>query len=224
MSGSSGTDPVRYESHGSAAWLLIDRAECRNALNDEAIEGLLSGLDRAANDADARAVVITGAGDRAFCAGADLSTTMAPSEGRVEQHDRRGRIGALLLAIRRHPLPVVARVNGVALAGGFGLMLACDLVVAADDIEVGTPEIDVGLWPYMISAVILRELPRKVGLELMLTGRRMPVDQAARWGLVNRVVPRAELDAAVGEVVETLASKSPIVLRLGKESFVGAED
>jgi enoyl-CoA hydratase len=224
MSGSNGIDPIRYESHGPAIWLVIDRAKRSNALNDAAIEGLLEGLGRAADDPGARAVVITGAGDRAFCSGADLSSTMAPTDRRVEQHDRRGRIGELMLAIRQHPLPVLARVNGLALAGGFGLMVACDLVLAADDVEVATPEIDVGLWPYMISAVILRELPRKVGLELMLTGRRMRVDEAARWGLVNRVVPRQDLDAAVGEVVETLASKSPLVLRLGKESFVRAED
>jgi enoyl-CoA hydratase/carnithine racemase len=218
------TGEIRYQVRGSAVWLSIDRTEQRNALNDAAIEGLLDGLLRAAEEAGARAVVITGTGERAFCSGADLTSTMAPSEGRVQQHDRRGRIGELILAIRRHPLPVVARVNGAALAGGFGLMLACDLVVAADDVEVGTPEINLGLWPYMISAVILRNVPRKIALEMMLTGRRMPVSEAARWGMVNRVVPRDRLDRAVDELVSELASKSSLILRLGKESFARAED
>jgi enoyl-CoA hydratase/carnithine racemase len=115
-------------------------------------------------------------------------------------------------------------VNGKALGGGFGLVLACDLAVAADDIELGTPEIDIGLWPHVITVVIQRTLPRKLALELMLTGRRVAASEAERWGILNRVVPRVELDAAVGELVEQLASKSPHVLRLGKRSFVGAED
>jgi enoyl-CoA hydratase/carnithine racemase len=149
---------------------------------------------------------------------------MAPQEGRVSQHDRRGRIAAVLTGIMRHPKPVVARVNGVALAGGFGLMMACDLVVTADDAEFGTPEINLGLWPFMISAVIKRNLPRKVALEMMMTGRRYSAEEAARWGMVNRVVPRAALDEAVDALVAHVASKSPLVLRLGKESFARIDD
>jgi enoyl-CoA hydratase/carnithine racemase len=215
---------VRIEIRGPAVWLIVDRPERRNALNDGAIDGLFDGLRRAEAEPEARAVVITGAGDRAFCAGADLTSTESPSEGRVAHHDRRGRIGELILAIRGHPLPVIARVNGLALAGGFGLMLACDLVVAAEGVEVGTPEVDVGLWPYMVSALIAREVPRKVAMEMMLTGRPLPVSDAVRWGFVNRVVPRDQLDPAMEELVDVLASKSPLILRLGKESFVRAQD
>src|ERR1051325_3478869 len=160
-------EAVRYEARGPAAWLAIDREDRRNALSDEVIDGLLNALDHAADDASVRAVVVTGAGDRAFCAGGDLAGNLAPDEGRVQSHERRGALAGLLRAISEHPKPVLARVNGVALAGGFGLMLACDLVVAADDVEVGTPEINLGLWPYMISAVVARNVPRKVMTEMM---------------------------------------------------------
>jgi enoyl-CoA hydratase/carnithine racemase len=217
-------DQLSYEPRGPAAWLTINRPDRRNALSGDVIEGLVTGLDRAAADEQVRVVVITGSGDRAFCAGADLTSTMAPQEGRVDQHDRRGRIAAVLTGIMRHPKPVVARVNGVALAGGFGLMMSCDMVVAADDAEFGTPEISLGLWPFMISAVIKRNLPRKVALEMMMTGRRYSAGEAARWGMVNRVVPRDALDVAVEDLVGDLASKSPLVLRLGKESFAATDD
>jgi enoyl-CoA hydratase len=219
-----GADPVLYEVQGRSVRLTIDRPDRRNALNDRVVEGLLAGLERAVAEGDVRCVVLTGAGDRAFCAGGDLASTMSPDEGRVQQHERRGRIGELLVAVARHPLPVVARVNGAALAGGFGLMLGCDLVVAADDVEMGTPEVDLGLWPFMISAVIRRNVPRKIAVEMMLTGRRVPAAEAKALGMVNRVVPREELDEAVDRLVEELCSKSPLVLRLGKESFHRSED
>lgn len=217
-------DVVLYEVRGPAVWLTINRPDRRNALSDEVIEGLIAGLDRAATDLDVRVVILTGAGDKAFCAGADLTGTMAPQEGRVQQHDRRGRIADLLTGISRHPKPIVARVGGITLAGGFGLMMACDLVVAADDVEFGTTEINVGLWPFMISAVIKRNIPRKIAMEMMMTGRRFTAEEAARWAMVNRVVPRAELDAEVERLVDELASKSPLVLRLGKESFGRIDD
>jgi enoyl-CoA hydratase/carnithine racemase len=214
---------VRVERRGPAAWLTIDREDRRNALSPEVIEGLLEGLGSAATDPEVRVVVITGAGDHAFCAGGDLGG-VAAAEGRVAEHDRRGRLADVLAGIIDHPKPVVARVNGVALAGGFGLALACDLVVASESAAFGTPEVNIGLWPFMVTAVIQRNVPRKVALELMLTGRRMPAAEAARWGLVNRIAPAAELDAAVDELAAELASKSSLVLRLGKASFRRAQD
>jgi enoyl-CoA hydratase/carnithine racemase len=217
-------DEVLFETRGAAAWLTINRPDQRNSLNDPVIEGLLSGLDRAAAQHDARCVVLTGAGDRAFCAGGDLTGTMAPGKGSVDQHERRGRVADLLVALAHHPQPVIARVNGAALAGGLGLMLGCDLAVAADDVQLGTPEASLGLWPYMISAVISRNVPRKLAMEMMLTGRRVDAAEAHRWGMVNRVVPREQLDSAVGELVAGVASMSPLVLRLGKRSFARAQD
>lgn len=212
---------VRYEVRGPAAWLTIDREQRRNAIGPEVIGALVEGLARAGEDPEVRVVVITGAGDRAFSAGGDIGGFQATEQA---TESAPAAISRLLDAVWHHPKPVVARVNGRALGGGFGLMLACDLAVAADDVEVGTPEIDIGLWPHVITAVIQRVVPRKIALEMMLTGRRFSAKEAVRWGMVNRVVPRDRLDDAVEELVETLASKSPHVLRLGKRSFAGAED
>jgi enoyl-CoA hydratase len=214
-------EEVRYEVRGRAARLTIDREERRNALSGEVIRGLVDGLARAADDASARAVVVTGAGERAFCAGGDIGGFHASD---ASSESAPTAISRLIDALWHHPQPTIARVNGHALGGGFGLMLACDLAVGADDVEVGTPEIDIGLWPHVITAVITRTVPRRVALELMMTGRRMPIDEAANLGLVNRVVARGGLDAEVDRLVEVLASKSPYVLRLGKRSFTTAED
>lgn len=212
---------VRFERRGPAAWLTIDREERRNALSASVIGELVEGLARAGSDDGTRVVVLTGAGERAFCAGGDIGGFQA---GEDAAGSAPAAISRIVDALWHHPKPVVARVNGTALGGGLGLVLACDLAVAADDVEVGTPEINIGLWPHVITAVIHRTLPRKVALELMLTGRRMSAREAERWGIVNRVVPRAELDAAVEGLVEVLVSKSSHVLRLGKRSFTGAED
>lgn len=214
--------PVTFAVAGGVATVTIDRPERRNAINPEVVRGLAGALERAEADASVRALVLTGSGDRAFCAGGDLGGMTA--ESKVGQHFERAEVGVLFRRMRASRLPIVARVNGHALAGGFGLMLACDLVVAADDAQMGMPEVDVGLWPFMISAVVRRDLPRKVALDLMLTGRRIPAVEGERWGFVNRVVPRSELDAAVAELTSTLASKSPLVSELGKASFYRAED
>jgi enoyl-CoA hydratase len=212
---------VRVERVGPVLRLTIDRPEQRNALNDDVIEGLLGGLAADRDDPQTRVVVLTGAGDRAFCAGGDLTSTIAP--GQAAAHERRGRIGSLLLSLMGHPKPVVARVNGHAIAGGFGLMLACDLVVAVEDARFGTPEPTLGLWPFMISAVMLRNLPRKVAMELMLTGRRMTAAEAERLGIVNRVVPAVALDGAIDEVVDQLVRIAPLTVRLGKESLLRSD-
>jgi enoyl-CoA hydratase/carnithine racemase len=120
--------------------------------------------------------------------------------------------------------PTIARVHGYALAGGFGLALACDMVIAADNAVFGTPEIDVGLWPYMITVPLTRSMPPKKVLELMLTGRRVDAAEADRIGFVTRVVPLAELDAAVATLASTLAAKSPAIVKLGRDSFYDVWD
>ena len=214
---------VRYEIRDRAAWVTIDREEHRNALSPEVVAGLRNAVDLVSEDEHAQVVVITGAGDRAFCAGGDLGG-MAGEDSRVAQHEARGALPMLFQAMQECPKPIVARVNGHALAGGFGLMLACDLVVAAEDAEFGTPEINIGLWPYMISAVIQRNVPRKIALDMMLTGRRLSAKEARRWGMVNRVVPREELDAETRALADELASKSPLILSLGKRSFYRSQD
>lgn len=215
------SDEVLYEQQGDVVRLTINRPDRRNAINPEVVRALSDGFRRA-EDASAKVVVLTGAGEKAFCAGGDLGG-MTP-DSQVAKHFLRAEVGELFSQMRGAPFPIVARVNGHALAGGFGLMLACDLVVAADTAGMGTPEIDIGLWPFMITAVIQRDLPRKVALDLMLTGKRISAAEGERWGFVNRVAPAAGLDEAVDELVSTLASKSPLISALGKRSFYKAED
>jgi enoyl-CoA hydratase/carnithine racemase len=203
--------------------LTIDREERRNALSAEVLDALLVGVrERAAAD-DVSVVVVTGAGEKAFCAGADLGA-YDPEATPLDLHERRGGLRDLVLAIRACPRPVVARVQGLALAGGLGLALACDLVVASETAAFGTPEVDVGLWPFMIGALVARHVSPKRALDLMLTGRRIDAATALDWGLVSRVVPAGSLDEAVAEVAAGLAGKSPLVLRMGKAAWYGTED
>jgi len=212
-------EAVRFELRSPAAWITIDREERRNALSAEVIDGLLEALRRASAADGAGVVVLTGAGDRAFCAGGDIGGFAADTADSAP-----AAIGRLLDALWHHAKPTVARVNGRALGGGFGLMMACDLAVAADDVEVGMPEINLGLWPHVITAVVQRTVPRRLALELMFTGRRVAAEEALRWGLVNRVVARDALDGAVDDLIGEIASKSPAIIRLGKRSFTGAEE
>lgn len=213
---------VLYSAAGGRGVITINRPDRRNAISQDVVRGISDALIQADADDSVRVIVLTGAGDKAFCAGGDLGGMTADS--RVAQHFGRAEVGELFQQMRASSKPIVARVNGHALAGGFGLMLACDLVVAADTAQMGTPEINLGLWPFMITAVIQRDLPRKVALDLMLTGKRIDAAEGERWGFVNRVVSAAELDAAVDELVETLSSKSPLITHLGKRSFYRAED
>jgi enoyl-CoA hydratase/carnithine racemase len=168
-------------------------------------------------------VVLTGAGDRAFCAGADL-TGMRGDAGFAKTHDARGELARLFLDFYSLGKPTVARVRGYALAGGFGLALSCDFVIAADDAQFGTPEVNVGLWPHMITVPLMRSMPPKKALELMLTGRRVDAGEAERIGFVNRVVPVDELDAATDELAAELASKSPAIVKLGRDAFYAVWD
>jgi enoyl-CoA hydratase/carnithine racemase len=208
---------VRYEVDGAVARVTIDRPERRNAMSFGVMQGLRDAVATARSDESVRVVVLTGAGDKAFCAGADLGGIA--DSGAAAAHDGRGLLPDLFREMWSVGKPIVARVRGYALAGGFGLAMACDLVVAADDAQFGTPEIDVGLWPYMITVPLLRNLAPRRAYELMVTGRRVGAAEAERLGLVNRVVPVAELDAAVDELAATLASKSPLIMRWGRDAF-----
>ena len=214
--------PILVDIDDPVARITINRVDRRNALSPEVVAGIALMLHELEKNFDVQAVVLTGAGDSAFSAGADLGGMTA--ESRVAQHFQRSEVADLFNQMRASRLPIVARANGHALAGGLGLMLACDLVIGVEDAEIGTPEINLGLWPFMITAILQRDVPRKVALEMMLTGRRMSMSEAYEWGIVNHSVPRAELDRKVDEVVEALASKSPLILSLGKRSFYRAED
>jgi len=218
-----GSSELRYELADGIARLTIDRPDKRNALSWSVLRDLRRRLAEIQADSDVRVVVLTGAGDRAFCAGADL-TGMAAGAGHLDLHESRGELAALFDDLWHLGKPTIARVRGYALAGGMGLALACDLVVAADDAVFGTPEIDVGLWPYMITVPLVRSMPPKKALELMMTGRRVDAAEADRLGFVTRVVPVAELDAVVDALAVTLAAKSPATLRLGRQSFYDVWD
>lgn len=184
--------------------------------------GLLERTEEAMDDPGVRVLVYTGAGDRAFCAGGDLSGSFVDDP--VGLHHGRGDMAKLFRMMMRGGKPTVARVNGHALAGGFGLAVACDITICVDDAKLGTTEVKVGLWPMMISAILARVMPRKAALEMMLTGRIITPAEAQRLGAVSRVVARAELDTAVDEVVGSLLELSPTTLMLGKDSFNAMAD
>ena len=207
-----------YQREGFRAVLTLNRPARRNALSPGLVEDLRAALLAARDDDDVRLVMITGAGERAFCAGGDLGAGMM-SQGVVTAHHGRAGFADLLRAIRDLGKPVVARVQGDALGGGFGLMLACDLVVAADDVRFGTPEVRLGLFPYVIMATIFRNVGRKAGMELILTGDKISATRGLELGLVNQVVPRADLDAATDALCARIERHSPAILRLGRQAF-----
>lgn len=216
-------ETVLYETTGHVARITINRPEKRNALNVTVMQELREAVALSRTDVEVRVVVLTGAGDKAFSAGGDMGG-FSPEQSKAEQHRLRATLADLFEDMTRLGKPIVARVNGHALAGGFGLMCGCDLVVAADTAEFGMPEINIGLWPFIISATVSRRLPRTKALELMMTGERISAAEAERIGIVNRVVAASELDKAVDELAGTLASKSPIIMRLGKDSFYASQD
>ncbi len=202
--------------------LTMNRPERRNALNTELVEALRDAFVASRTDDDVRVIVLTGAGDKAFCSGADLDP-MAAAAGPYAMHRGRRAFVELLRAMR-DGVPTIAKVGSHALAGGLGLVASCDLAVAADDATFGTPELRVGLFPMMIMAVIRRSLGRKHALELLMTGDRFSAADAVRMGLINRAVPRADLDAEVAKLAATLAGHSPAVMELGRDAFYAMED
>jgi enoyl-CoA hydratase/carnithine racemase len=213
---------VAYEVSSRRATITIDDPQRRNPMSVETMRGLLELTRRAMDDEEVGVVVYTGAGDTAFCAGGDLSGSFVDDP--IGLHEGRGHIADLFRLMMRGGKPTVARVNGHALAGGFGLAVACDITICVDDAKLGTTEVKVGLWPMMISAVLARSMPRKAVLEMMLTGRVITPQEALSLGALSRVVPRSELDQAVDDVVEALLSSSPTTLMLGKDSFNAMAD
>ncbi len=209
---------VLYTVDGAIARVTINRPERRNSMSYGVMQGLRDAVAAAKADDAVRVVVLTGAGEKAFCAGADLGG-IADNAGAAAAHDGRGLLADLFRELWALGKPTIARVRGFALAGGFGLALACDVVIASDDAQFGTPEVNVGLWPYMITVPMLRSMPPKTVLELQMSGRRVGAEEAQRIGFVSRVVPVGELDAAVDDAAEGFASKSPLVLRWGRDAF-----
>jgi len=211
-------DPVIVDRRGSALWLTINRPDHHNALSNDVLAALRAGVRAAKSDPAVRLAVITGAGDRAFCAGGDLSQ-MSTASRDLEAHEGRGLLAGLFKDLWTLGKPTVARVHGFALAGGCGLAAACDFVVASDSSTFGIPEVKVGLWPYMITVPLLHCMPPRTLIRLMLTGRRFSATEAADLGIVSHVVPHDELDIAVGALVDALVKTSPESVALGRTTF-----
>ncbi|MBV8538592.1 MAG: enoyl-CoA hydratase/isomerase family protein [Alphaproteobacteria bacterium] len=210
--------PVRLEVKDHVARVTIDRPEVLNAIDAEAEAQLQAIWQRLEEDHDVRVVVLTGAGDRAFCVGADMKSAGGRSGLEYWAAARPGGFGGIAL---RHTLdvPVLARVNGHALGGGLEIVLGCDLVVAAEEATFGLPEPRVGRLPLDGGMVLLqRQIPQRLAMGMLLTGRRISAQEAADYGLINEVVPRAELDRAVDRWVAEILECAPLSLRAIKQS------
>jgi len=215
-------EQVLITSEGQIATITLNRPDQRNPLSATMLRDLASALRWCRDEPEVRVVVLTGAG-RVFCAGADLSSF----DGEMTALDRfrsRDLFVELFLLMAELGKPIVGRINGHALAGGFGLACACDLLVAVDTATFGTPEINVGIWPMMIQAILTRNVPRKVLLEMEMLGDRWTAAQLQSVGVVNRVVSHEQLDSTVADIAQSLARKSPVALRLGRDSFYRQED
>ncbi|MDI3258679.1 MAG: enoyl-CoA hydratase-related protein [Sinobacteraceae bacterium] len=218
------SEPVLTERRGAALWIVINREPRRNALNEEVVQRIEHAIAAAQADATVRAIVLTGAGDKAFCAGADLDRNAQGFAFAVDFARPRHYIVDLFKRLQACTLPVIARVNGHVMAGGFGLLCACDLAVAADDVRFGTTEPKIGITPMMILPHMLRVLPARRLQEMCITGETFGARELLEWGVVNYVVPRAELDAKLDWLLARILDKSPTAIRLGKQAFHAMRD
>jgi enoyl-CoA hydratase/carnithine racemase len=204
--------------------VALDDQGKRNALSFELLDDLLSALEEARVDAATRCVVVTSTHPTVFCAGGNLAA-FGDDAPIIDKHVANDRFPRLFKLFGELGKPSICAVGGHALAGGLGLALACDLVVARESATFGTPEINVGVFPFMLMALLYRNVPRKQVNELMLLGERVSASEAKTLGFVNRVVPDSEdFDAAVAEWAERLASKSPVLMRLGKDAMRRHDD
>jgi len=215
---------VLRDDRDRVAVLTLNRPQRRNALSPGLIDALDEALMAAAADSGVGAIVLTGAGDRAFCAGGDLAGGLGGAEGALAAHEQRGGFARLIQRLHQLGKPVVAGVNGDALGGGFGLAIACDCAVVDPGARLGTPEINVGLFPMIITAELVRNIPRKILLEMMFTGRRLSAQEARDWGMVNAVSESGGALAGATELAATMAARSSAVLKLGKDAFYETAD
>jgi len=216
-------ETLLLEIRDGVARVTLNRPEARNALNQTLLRELDAALTALERDPAARVIVLSGAGERAFCAGADLKG-VGNRGTTLEARESFGGLARILEAIPRMRTPVIAQVHGFALAGGCGLAVGCDIVVAADDAVFGLPELKVGLVPAIVMAPILRSVGRKRGMLMILSGEQVPAREAYEMGLVSRLVPRGLLAEAVGDLARTLAGLSPAAVGLVKEAAAAVPD
>jgi methylglutaconyl-CoA hydratase len=216
---SSAAAPLASARDGGVLTLTLNRPDKRNALSSAVVEALHQALDAADLDADVRVVALTGAG-KDFCAGADLEELLASADAPPEANEAAAlRLGTLFGRMRLLPKPVLAVVRGRALAGGAGLMTACDIVLAGAGAQVGYPEVLRGFVPAMVMSLLRRLVGEKAALDLVLTGRLLSADEAHAWGLVSRVVPDGDLEREAGELGRALAAAPASALALTKQLF-----
>jgi enoyl-CoA hydratase/carnithine racemase len=218
---SNQTVPVNVETRDRTLWIAINRAERRNALNPQVIAAIYEAMLAASKNTSLRAVVLTGTGEKAFCAGADLTEgtgvfTAAANEPTTD-------FGRLARVVRQIGIPIVARVNGACVAGGMGLLSLCDLAIAADHARFGLPEVKVGVFPMQVLVYLRRTIAPLHLNYLCLTGELIPAAQALQIGLVNEAVPYAELDARLLALLDLLGKGSPAALRRGKYAMRALE-
>jgi enoyl-CoA hydratase len=214
---------VRYELADGVATIALDSPENRNALSNELLGELIEAFERARDDEEVRCVVLASTHEKVFSAGGNLDQFSADVP-LVHKHFGTERFPRLFQLIGQLGKPVICAAGGHVLAGALGLALACDLIVASDKATFGTPEINVGLFPFMIMALIYRNVPRKKTNELLLLGERISAEEAREAGIVNRVVPADEFDDAVRDWAAQLAAKSPVMLKLGKDAMYRSMD
>jgi enoyl-CoA hydratase len=205
------------------ATIALDQPDTRNALSNELLRDLYEALTAAHDNADVRVVVLRSTHPKIFSSGANLGGFGAEVP-LVRKHEEIGLLPSIFELFGRLGKPSICAASGHVLAGAVGLALACDLIVAKEGIAIGTPEVNVGAFPFMVTAMLEREIGRKRMTELMLLGERLDAAEAERIGLVNKVVPEAEFDAAVDAWASALAAKSPLIMRLGKDAIYEEQD
>ena len=216
-------EQLLYDVSDGVATVTLNRPEQRNALSNQMLGELVDAMERARDDAGVRAVVLTGAGEKVFCAGADLGG-FAADAALVEKHFASDLFLEFFRLMPRLGKPSLCAANGHVLAGGMGLALSCDLVIAKEGARFGTPEINIGAFPYMIMSIIYRNVPRKKVNEMMLLGEQISAEEAVEYGLANKVVPAGEFDAFVADWAGKLARKSPVLMKLGKDAMFRQQD
>jgi enoyl-CoA hydratase len=221
--GAGSFDKVLYEVADGVATVTLNDPEKRNMLSGQMLTEVVAAMEMARDSEAVRAVILTGAGDRVFCAGADLGG-FAADASLLEKHYASDLFLEFFRLMPALGKPSLCAANGHVMAGGLGLALSCDLVIAKEGIAFATPEINVGAFPYMIMALIYRDVPRKKVNEMMLLGDRMSAEDAVTFGLANKVVAADEFDAAVADWATRLASKSPLLMKLGHDAMYRQAD
>jgi enoyl-CoA hydratase len=216
-------EKVLYEVADGVATVTLNDPEKRNVLSGQMLAELVEAMKEARDSDQVRAVVLTGAGEKVFCAGADLGGFGADVP-LVQKHFATDLFIEFFRLMPRLGKPSLCALNGHVLAGGMGFALSCDLVIAREGVTFSTPEINVGAFPYMIMAIIYRNVPRKKVNEMMLLGERMSAEDAVRFGLANKVVPAEEFEGAVQEWASKLASKSPLLMKIGHDAMYRQQD